>query len=97
MRLTVIHDSKGNITGLVGCPADGPAVYPATEPGELLTLVEVPEIPGELDGRKLFERLSDLADNYRVDVESKGRLTKKVESKTKGTRKVGSKSKVTRK
>jgi hypothetical protein len=88
MRLTVIHDSKGNITGLVGCPADAPAVYPATEPGELVTQVEVPEITSELDAPKMFERLSELAENHRVDVESKGRLTKKVESKAKGTRKI---------
>jgi hypothetical protein len=87
MKLIIIHDSKGNITGLVGCPADAPAVYPATEPGELVTQVEVPEITSELDAPKMFERLSELAENYRVDVKSKATLTRKVDSKAKVTKK----------
>jgi hypothetical protein len=87
MRLTIVHDSKGNITGLVAYPADGPAAYPAMRPGEFVTQVEVPKITSELDAPKVFERLSELAENYRVDVKSKATLTRKVDSKAKVTKK----------
>jgi hypothetical protein len=87
MRLTVIHDSEGNIAGLVAYPADAPAGYPAMKPGQLATQVEVPEIAGELDAQKMFERLSDLAENHRVDVDRKAKLTKKAGSKARLLRK----------
>jgi hypothetical protein len=87
MRLTIVHDSKGNITGLVAYPADGPAAYPAMRPGEFVTQVDVAEITSELGADKVFERLSELAQNYRIDVESKATLTKKAESKAEPTKK----------
>ena len=87
MRLTIIHDSEGNITAFAVYPTDGPAAYPATESGALVTQVEVREITDKLGAQEMLQRLSDLAENYRVDVESKARLTRKVDRKGKLTRK----------
>jgi hypothetical protein len=87
MRLTIIHDSKGNITNLVAYSGDGPAACPAAKPGELVTQVDTPENIGQLGAQEIFERLSDIVENYRVDVDSKAKLTKKVDSKSKRARK----------
>jgi hypothetical protein len=80
MHVTIIHDSKGNITNLVAYSADGKAARPAAKPGELVTQVEISENIGELSAQRIFERLADLAENYRVDVNSKAKLTKKLDS-----------------
>jgi hypothetical protein len=77
MRLTIVHDSQDNIASLVAYPADAPPAYPATRPGEFVTQVDFPEIAVDLDERTMFERLSDVKRNYRVEVDTKARLTKK--------------------
>ena len=84
MRLTIIHDSNGNIRKLVAYPADGPAAYPATRPGELVAQVEIPELTADRGAQKILEHLSDLAENYRVEVDSKTKLTRKVNKAKRG-------------
>ena len=86
MRISVSHDSHGNITTLVVSTPDMPRVQMVqmgTQPPRLMTEVEAP--PAEmtletldLDGPRLNETLSDLMQNYRVEIPSdKGRLVKK--------------------
>ena len=69
MRLTVIHDSNGNIVALVAYPLGSPPAYPEIKPGQHMIEVEAPaEIRLDLDARQMNERLSDLMQNYRVEV-----------------------------
>jgi hypothetical protein len=79
MRLTVIHESNGNIAALVAYPSGSPPVYPEMKSGQQMIEIEAPtEITLDLDARQINERLSDLMQNYRVDVATvKPGLTRK--------------------
>uniref|UniRef100_UPI003F499B23 hypothetical protein n=1 Tax=Cupriavidus necator TaxID=106590 RepID=UPI003F499B23 len=79
MRLTVIHDSNGNIVSMVAYPEGSPPMYPETKPGQHMTEMEAPaNIRLDLDARQLHERLSEVMQNYRVDMGSmKCSLTRK--------------------
>jgi hypothetical protein len=78
MRITVVHDSRGNIAALVASSPDAPPAQMEMKPGQLMTEVEVPEETLSPDSPQLNERLSDLMQNNRVDVQGvKGRLTAK--------------------
>jgi len=69
MRLTVIHESNGNITALVAYPPGSPPAYPEMKSGQQMIEIEAPaEITLDLDARQINERLSDLMQNSRVDV-----------------------------
>lgn len=71
MRLTVIHDSNGTIMALVAYPAGAPPAYPEIRPGQHIIEIEAPpEITLDLDARQIRERLSDLMQNYRLEVEA---------------------------
>jgi hypothetical protein len=79
MRLTVYHDSNGNIVGLAASPADDsiPAeVVTRTQPGLRAAEIEVP--PGvELDfdnPPRLNKELGKLAESYRIE---RGTLTRR--------------------
>lgn len=79
MRLTVTYDVHGNITGLIASPPESEVGYLAAKPGERMTEIEVPpDLRHSLGSERIHERLADLRQNYRVDLEStKSRLTKK--------------------
>ena len=78
MRITVVHDSRGNISALVASSPDAPPAQIEMKPGQLMTEVEAPEETLSPDSPQLNERLSDLMQNNRVDVQGvKGRLTAK--------------------
>ncbi len=78
MRITVVHDSRGNISALVASSPDAPPAQMEMKPGQLMTEVEVPEETLSPDSPQLNERLSDLMQNNRVEVQGvKGRLTAK--------------------
>ena len=78
MRITVVHDSRGNISALVASSPDAPPAQMEIKPGQLMSEVEAPEETLSLDSPQLNERLSDLMQNNRVDVQDvKGRLTAK--------------------
>jgi hypothetical protein len=59
MRLMIIHDSSGNVRGLVASPPDGLLAYPQTEPGELVTQVDAPDIRVDLTPQQINDRLAD--------------------------------------
>lgn len=79
MRLTVIHDSNGNIAALVAYPPSSPPVYLEMKPGQQMIEIEAPiEITPDLDARQINECLSDLMQNHRVEVATVKRgLTRK--------------------
>jgi hypothetical protein len=69
MRLTVIHESNGDIAALVAYPPGSPLAYPEMKSGQQMIEIEAPaEITLDLDGRQINERLSDLMQNYRVEM-----------------------------
>lgn len=50
-------------------PTGSPPAYPEMKPGQQMIEIEAPaEITLDLDARQINERLSDLMQNYRVDV-----------------------------
>ena len=77
MRLTIVHDGNGNITSLVAHPADAPLAHMETKPTERVTQIDDPEITDDLEPQAIHERLSDLAENSRIEVDSKSNLTRK--------------------
>ena len=78
MRITVVHNSQGEISALVVSSPDAPPAQMELLPGQRMTEVEVPEETLNLESPQLNERLSELMRNYRVEVQdAKVRLTAK--------------------
>ncbi len=67
MKIHVVHDTQGNIKGLV---VPGPdyvdALGVAPQPGEEVSVVEQPDLPSE----QLYEHLRDLYERFRIDQRS---------------------------
>lgn len=83
MQLRALHDSHGNIKALVVSPPDADPVQiiemqPAQQAGQRMTEVEAPsEITLDLEGPQLNENLSNLMQNFRVEIKGdKGELTR---------------------
>ena len=66
MKLTILHDNDGNIAGLSAYAADGPPAYMETSLGQHVSVIEIPEITDQLGDQAIFDRLADIAENYRV-------------------------------
>jgi antitoxin component HigA of HigAB toxin-antitoxin module len=80
MRITAVHDSRGEILTLVASPPEAPPAQLELQPGQSMTEIEAPEDMPAIDTPEINERLSELMENYQVDVESiKGTLTTKSE------------------
>ena len=84
MQLRALHDSHGNITALVVSPPDSDPVQiieipPAQQAGQRMTEVEAPpEMTLDLEGPQLNENLSNLMQNFRVEIKGdKGELTRR--------------------
>jgi hypothetical protein len=78
MRLVIVHDSYGNITGVTASPPDGPLAHPQTRPGEIATQVDVPDITVNLERQEIRSRVVDLVKNHRVEMRGgKAELLKK--------------------
>jgi hypothetical protein len=77
MRLTIVHDGEGNITSLVAHSVEAPPAHVEAEPTERVTEVDYPDITEELDPQAIHERLADLVENYRVDVDRRANLSRK--------------------
>jgi hypothetical protein len=85
MRITVVHNSQGEISALVASSPDAPPAHMELPPGQRMTEVEAPEETLSLESPQLNERLSDLMRNNRVEVQdAKGRLTAKSDRLKKG-------------
>jgi hypothetical protein len=77
LQLTIVHDSEGNITSLVAHPVEAPPLHAEAKPTESVTQVDFPDLTEELDPQTIHERLTDLVENYRIDVDSRANLTRK--------------------
>jgi hypothetical protein len=77
MRLTIVHDGEGNITSLVAHAVDAPPLHAEAKPTESVTHIDDPDLTEELDPQAIHERLADLVENYRVDVDSRANLRSK--------------------
>ncbi len=77
MRLSIVHDSAGTITGLIAAPPDAPMAHLDTKPGERVAEVDAPEIDAALDAQEILARLANLAENYRVEIKGAATLTPK--------------------
>ena len=77
MKLTILHDSAGNITALIAYPPEAPPAYMETQLGERVTEIEIPELTLELGHQKIREYLSDLAANHKVELDDRATLTRK--------------------
>ena len=49
-----------------------------------MTQVEIPELTAERGAQKILEHLSDLVENYRIEVDSKTKLTRKTNKAKRG-------------
>jgi hypothetical protein len=68
MRFFAVHDTRGNIARIVGCPDDAPPTFPASmAPGQAIAEVELPEGVAVAEDRDILADLVDLAENYRLD------------------------------
>jgi hypothetical protein len=77
MRLTIVHDGEGNITSLVAHSVEAPPAHVEAKPTERVTQVDNPDLTDELDPQAIHERLADLVENYRVDIDSRANLRSK--------------------
>jgi len=83
MRILAAHDVEGNIHQLVVSPPDAPPATVATEPGLLITEIEIPDAMSGLDlsdpersGQQLSEVFQHPHD-FRVEVGAKAKLIRK--------------------
>jgi hypothetical protein len=78
VRLTVVHDTQGNIASVAASPPDSPVVYLELKPGQRMTEVDAPELTQDHGSEHIRERLSDLMQHHRIAIErTEGRLAKK--------------------
>jgi hypothetical protein len=68
MQITVYHDAKGNIVAAVARSDDAPAGSMATLSGLRSIDVQDDTLTTELESSEIFQRLSQLKDNQRVEV-----------------------------
>jgi hypothetical protein len=68
MRLVVVHDQHGNLKGFATSPLDAPLLGIVTKPGEQMTEVELPDELRSLTYPSDQEILSNILDNYQVEV-----------------------------
>ena len=73
MRLTVNHDSQGNIASVAASPKDSPVMYVQLEAGQRVTEIDEPDLKQE----HVSAHLSELIKHHRVAIErTEGKLIK---------------------
>jgi hypothetical protein len=79
MQITVVHDSRGEILTLAARSPEAPPTQMELQPGQHITEVEAPEDMPSIDNpQQLNERLSELMEDFQIDVQSvEGALTAK--------------------
>ncbi len=70
LRITAVHDTRGEILALVASSPEAPPAQMELQPGQRMTEVEAPEDMPNIDSPQLNERLSELMENFQVDVQS---------------------------
>ncbi|CAM5562145.1 hypothetical protein GCM10010343_73020 [Streptomyces avidinii] len=67
MRVLAVHDSAGQIISLVASPEDAPTVSVELRAGEYMHAVDVSELSLDMEESRIYERLAEVAENFRVD------------------------------
>ena len=75
MRITVVHNARGDISALVASSPDAPPAQMQVRPGQLVSEIDAPKDIAALDSSRIYEGLSDLAQNYRIEVRGTSALT----------------------
>ena len=83
MRFTAVHDRNGNIAALMASPPDAPPATAVTDAGaQFVTEVEVPEEIIDLTEPESEQRVVEVLQDFRVEVETEGRIVRKSSSNT---------------
>ncbi|MDB5066426.1 MAG: hypothetical protein JWM18_2860 [Chloroflexi bacterium] len=79
MKVLAVHDAKGNISGFVVHPVDGPPGAVTVRPGEQMTEVELPpEVNLDLIGDDdSLERLVGVLHAFRIEMMARTGLLRK--------------------
>lgn len=77
MKFLVTHDAKGNIASVAGQPANAPAGAVAVTGGELVTLVDLPDIQVDPASPDSANRLAEIFERYRVEVKTEAKLVRR--------------------
>jgi hypothetical protein len=78
MKILVVHDREGTISTLVTAPAEAPMPgYAGSQPGQLVSEVELPELSFDPTSEESHEQIIRLLDEYRVDFSREARLVPK--------------------
>lgn len=77
MKLMIVHDNSGNIISLAACPDDEFKAHKVTKPGQLISVLEMPEITTTLEVKEIFKRLAGISENFRVEVNDAAMLKTK--------------------
>jgi hypothetical protein len=70
MRVYIVYDRSGKITGLSTHPDGAPQPIMRLETGERDGFVDVPQVQADASEEDRFAQLQDLISNYRVQVEA---------------------------
>ncbi|MFC9700899.1 hypothetical protein ACFTWD_09430 [Streptomyces sp. NPDC056943] len=70
MRLYVVYEPSGTITGISTHPEGAPEPVMELEPGEKDGFIDAPEIDAEASEDVQFAQIKELITRYRVEVES---------------------------
>jgi hypothetical protein len=77
VKLVAVHDAKGAIHRLVLSPANAPAGAVVLEPGLAAVEVEAADLQLDPADERFHERLTELAQQFRVEVRTEARLVRK--------------------
>ncbi|MFB7469998.1 hypothetical protein [Kitasatospora sp. NPDC056184] len=77
MRVSVVHDEQGFISALVASPPGAPVARLRPQAGERVTELDVPEVSTDGDPQEVVGRLTDVVENYRVDLATRTLASKR--------------------
>ena len=78
MNLTIIHDTLGNIKGIIASPGDAVQAHMDLNPGQVEAQVDIPDLNLDASPEEIHRQLADIRQNYKVKVQAiNSRLTRK--------------------
>ncbi|MFA7764345.1 hypothetical protein [Streptomyces sp. NRRL S-448] len=81
MLLTVVHDRNGNILSAVAHPTGTPPSGLELKPGQYVADIDVPEITVDLEPPAVFERMAQVVEGHRIEMEvGKAHLARKTDA-----------------
>jgi hypothetical protein len=80
VKVFVIHDTHGNVRGVVAASPGAPPDAGPGEPGELVSEVELDGYSSEASDEERLESLMRVAQDFRVEFERSAKLVPKSQS-----------------